>query len=54
VLDFIHDYLTDELSLVDLATQANLSAYHFARLFKQSIGLSPINMLQNRVERARG
>jgi len=54
VLDFIHDYLTDELSLVDLATQANLSAYHFARLFKQSIGLSPHQyVLQNRVERAR-
>ena len=54
VLDFIHDHLTGELNLVDLAAQANLSAYHFARLFKQSIGLAPHQyVLQNRVERAK-
>jgi AraC family transcriptional regulator len=54
IIEYIHEHLTHEISLVELATQANLSAYHFTRLFKQSIGLSPHQyVLQNRVERAK-
>ncbi|MBD2261169.1 helix-turn-helix transcriptional regulator [Pseudanabaena sp. FACHB-2040] len=42
------------MSLTALADQTNLSAFHFARLFKKSLGLSPHQyMLQNRVERAK-
>nr|WP_242036491.1 AraC family transcriptional regulator [Leptolyngbya sp. FACHB-321] len=54
MIEYIHERLTHEVSLVELAAQANLSAYHFARLFKHSVGLSPHQyLLQNRVERAK-
>ncbi len=54
VIEYIHEYLSEDLSLVALANQANLSLYHFARLFKRSLGLSPHQyVLQNRVERAK-
>ncbi|MBD3882893.1 helix-turn-helix transcriptional regulator [Phormidium tenue FACHB-886] len=53
-VEYVHEHLGEELSLVDLAEQMNLSAFHFARLFKNSLGLSPHQyMLQNRVERAK-
>lgn len=38
VIDYIHDNLACKLTLDTIATQANLSPYHFARLFKQSTG----------------
>lgn len=54
VIEYIHEHLSEDLSLVALANQANLSPYHFARLFKRSLGLSPHQyVLQNRVERAK-
>ena len=54
VIEYIHAYLASELSLRGLATQLNLSPFHFARLFKKSLGLSPHKyVLQNRIERAK-
>ncbi len=54
VIEYIHAYLGKELSLTELATQLNLSTFHFARLFKKSLGLSPHKyVLQNRIERAK-
>lgn len=54
IIEYIHGNLADELSLTDLAETLNLSAFHFARLFKSSLGLSPHQyVLQNRVERAK-
>lgn len=54
VIEYVHEHLSEELSLVDLAEQLSLSAFHFARLFKNSLGLSPHQyLLQNRVERAK-
>ncbi|MBD0269338.1 MAG: helix-turn-helix transcriptional regulator [Cyanobacteria bacterium Co-bin8] len=54
VIEYVHDNLGEELSLTALAEQTNLSAFHFARLFKKSLGLSPHQyMLQTRVERAK-
>lgn len=54
IVEYVHERLTHEISLVDLAAQTNLSAYHFARLFKHSVGLPPHQyVLQNRVERAK-
>jgi len=41
VTDFIEDNLAEELSLQTLAALVNLSAFHFARAFKQSFGLPP-------------
>lgn len=54
VIEYVHEHLNQDLSLIDLAQQMNLSAFHFARLFKNSLGLSPHQyLLQNRVERAK-
>jgi AraC family transcriptional regulator len=54
VVEYVHEHLTEELSLINLAEQMNLSAFHFARLFKNLLGLSPHQyVLQNRVARAK-
>ena len=55
VIEFIHAHLAEDISLEALAGAAGLSAFHFARLFKRSTGLSPHQyVLRCRVERARG
>jgi AraC family transcriptional regulator len=41
VLDYIHSYLDQNLSLTELAALTYISPYHFARLFKQSTGMAP-------------
>jgi AraC family transcriptional regulator len=54
LIEYVHAHLSEELSLVDLAQQMNLSTFHFARLFKHSLGLSPHQyLLHTRVERAK-
>jgi AraC family transcriptional regulator len=54
-IDFVHENLAEDISLDSLAKAAGLSAFHFARLFKRSTGLSPHQyVLRCRVERARG
>lgn len=53
VLDYIHEHLAHELTLARLAKEANLSAYHFTRLFKQSMGESLHQyVIRQRVEAA--
>ena len=53
VIDYIEAHLTTDFSLSDLALEAGLSKFHFARLFKQVMGLTPHQyVLQRRVERA--
>jgi AraC family transcriptional regulator len=53
-LTFIHDQLAEELSLADIAASVHLSPYHFARLFKQSVGLTPHQyVVSQRVEAAK-
>jgi AraC family transcriptional regulator len=53
VIDFVHDHLSLDLSLEELAEQTGFSAYHFARLFRQTTGESPHQfVLRQRVERA--
>src|SRR5437879_13479207 len=41
VCDFIQANLNQPLTLLDLSAVARMSPYHFARLFKQSIGVPP-------------
>lgn len=54
VNDYIHDYLDQDLSLVDLAALVQMSQHHFARLFKQSTGFTPHQyVIRCRVERAK-
>ncbi|MEM9807346.1 MAG: AraC family transcriptional regulator [Cyanobacteria bacterium P01_D01_bin.56] len=53
VLDYIEAHLTEDISLSELSLQAGLSKFHFSRLFKQSIGLTPHKYLvKRRIERA--
>jgi AraC family transcriptional regulator len=41
ILSYIQDHLATELSIVDLAGLLHMSPYHFARLFKASMGMAP-------------
>ena len=52
--EYIHAHLTDELCLEHISTQANMSKYHFLRLFRQQYGITPHQYIINcRVNRAR-
>ena len=51
---YIGRNLHKKLTLDELAAQANLSKFHFARLFAQETGCSPMRYLQNtRIEQAK-
>jgi AraC family transcriptional regulator len=51
---YIQEHLDRDLSLDEIAAKVNFSAYHFARLFKQSTGLAPHQyQIHCRVERAK-
>jgi len=53
VRDYIHEGLGRALSLPELARLTGLSQYHFARAFRQSLGVSPYRyILQRRIGRA--
>jgi len=53
-VEFMHDNCGRELSLAEIASAAYLSEFHFARLFKKIIGLTPHAYLAGlRIERAR-
>ena len=52
--EYIEEHLAEDLSLAAVAGAANLSPYHFARLFKASTGFPPHQyVIRRRVERAR-
>ncbi len=54
VLDHIAKYFSKSISLEQLAEQTHLSTYHFARLFKQTIGVTPHQfVIQYRIEQAK-
>jgi AraC-like DNA-binding protein len=42
VMELIHEHLEKDLKLGELAATAGVSPYHFARLFKQSTGHTPL------------
>lgn len=41
VVEYLHAHLAEEVSLVELAAVANLSPFHFARMFKRTLGVAP-------------
>lgn len=54
VTEFINENMGSDLTLSELAQAAELSPYHFARSFKQSTGVTPIQFLmQRRIETAK-
>ena len=54
IKEFIEENLGEDLSLEALATQVNLSHYHFLRLFRQTTGQSPYQyILLRRLEHAK-
>ena len=54
VLDYIDAHHTQNIALRDLAAEARLSPYHFARLFQQATGTTPHRFLTlRRVETAK-
>lgn len=54
VKDYIDSHLHQELKLSELAAIAQLSPYHFLRLFKQSLGITPHQyILQCRLHQAK-
>jgi len=54
VADLVEDRLTDRLTLDDLAAQARMSPFHFARCFKRATGLAPHQyVLARRIELAK-
>jgi len=53
-LEFIQDSLDSNISLDDLASNSNLSKYHFLRTFKNDVGLTPHQfILIKRIEKAK-
>lgn len=54
VIDYINTHIDQNISLTDLGKVATISQSHFARLFKQSMGITPHQyLIQQRVERAK-
>jgi AraC family transcriptional regulator len=52
--DYIHDNLSRDLSLTEIADAVDLSTYHFVRAFKQTTGQTPYQyLLKSRIERAK-
>jgi len=52
-VEYINDHLAHEVTLGEIAQAVGLSPYHFARGFKQAMGLAPHQYLtQRRVEQA--
>jgi len=54
ISEYINAHLDQDIQLADLAELVGISQFHFSRLFKQSMKVSPHQyLLQQRVERAK-
>ena len=52
-LELMHARLSEDISLDELAAEARLSPFHFARMFKQSVGVPPrVYLTRLRMEKA--
>jgi len=53
-IEYINDSLSSNISLEDIAKQSSLSQYHFLRIFKKNIGLTPHQyILTQRINKAK-
>jgi AraC family transcriptional regulator len=54
IKDYINTHLDLDLKLTELSSIAQISPYHFLRLFKKSLGITPHQyILQQRIDRAK-
>lgn len=52
-IDFMQANISEDVSLEDIAAEAELSQFHFARMFKQTVGVSPrVYLTRIRMEKA--
>jgi AraC family transcriptional regulator len=52
-LDLLHEHFSEDISLDELAAEVRLSTFHFARMFKQSVGVPPrIYLTRLRLDKA--
>ncbi len=52
--DFVEAHLTSPITLAEMAQAVGMSKFHFARLFKKSVGISPYHyLIHRRLEKAR-
>ncbi|WP_071819364.1 helix-turn-helix transcriptional regulator [Gloeothece citriformis] len=54
ITDYINDNLAGEIKLSNLSELIGISQFHFSRLFKQTVGISPHQyLMRQRIERAK-
>jgi AraC family transcriptional regulator len=54
ITEYINSHLDQDLKLAELSIIAQISPYHFLRLFKKSLGITPHQyILQQRIDRAK-
>ncbi len=54
IVEYIEHHLSQSIKIQDLATYLGISKFHFSRLFKQSMGISPHQyVMQQRIELAK-
>lgn len=52
--EYIDDNLRESLALKDIAGTVSMSPYHFARVFKQTVGVTPHHyVIERRIEKAK-
>ncbi|MEM7725976.1 MAG: AraC family transcriptional regulator [Cyanobacteria bacterium P01_A01_bin.45] len=54
VIEYVHENFHQDISLSEIAHTLEMSRYHFSRLFKKSMGISPYQyVMQQRIEKVK-